>query len=122
MYPHQITIIEPFIPHYREDFYLQLREQISFNLIGISKPSKSDFFLESEKVKPNFVKTIKSGFNIYFLAFLTYYIQFIRGGFSTALKSSLTLLFGMIIIHMAYYLITEKNIIFYKNLKIRINK
>jgi len=57
----KITILQPFIAHYREDFYLYLSEKIPFDLLCVSKPKDTDSFKESSRIDVTWMKSIKLG-------------------------------------------------------------
>ena len=57
----KVLIIQPFIPHYRSDFFIELSKKISFDLVTINKPDLVEGFEFSEKVKYKNIKTYKFG-------------------------------------------------------------
>ena len=46
----QVSIIQPFIPHYREDFFIALSKKISYDLFCVQKPRSNESFTKSDKI------------------------------------------------------------------------
>lgn len=61
-----ITIIQPFIAHYREDFYKSLSQKIDFDLFCIDMPHKEEGFKVSNQINVNWLPTFKLGKYIFF--------------------------------------------------------
>jgi len=57
----KITIVQPFIAHYREDFYLHLSEKLPFDLLCVSRPKGADGFKESSRINVAWIKSLKLG-------------------------------------------------------------
>ena len=55
----KITIIQPFIADYREDFYIKLLKLIDLDIFCIEKPSKQDAFNESSSIDVNWLNTFQ---------------------------------------------------------------
>ena len=71
----KITIIQPFIPNYREDFYKKLSFEMPFDLLTVEKPLSNLSFKLSKKVKSKNIKILKLGSIIIFNPFNYYIIK-----------------------------------------------
>lgn len=49
----KITIVQPFIPHYRESFYKKLQKLINFDLLCVEEPNQKEAFKVSNIIKTN---------------------------------------------------------------------
>ena len=61
-----ITIIQPFVAHYREDFYKSLAQEIDFDLLCIDKPSTDEGFKISDQINLEWLPSYKFGRFIFF--------------------------------------------------------
>jgi len=64
-----LTIIQPFITHYREDFFLNLSKKIPFNLLCVHKPQSIESFKQSNIVYFTWLNSFKIGPMIFFNPF-----------------------------------------------------
>ncbi len=53
----KISIVQPFIAHYRESFYIKLREYIDFDILCAELPKQKDAFQISRKFEVNKLNT-----------------------------------------------------------------
>lgn len=53
----KITIVQPFIAHYRESFYKKLQEYLNIDLLFIREPNKNEAFELSNKIKTHKLDT-----------------------------------------------------------------
>jgi len=59
--PDKITIVQPFITHYREDFFLYLSDKLPFDLLCVSKPKETDSFKERSRISVTWMRSLKLG-------------------------------------------------------------
>ena len=64
-----VSIIQPFIPHYREEFFLNLSNKIGFDLFCVEKVNSSDAFNLSKRIDFNQLAVFKIGSMILFNPF-----------------------------------------------------
>ena len=62
-------IIQPFIPNYREDFFLELIKIFNFNLFYINKPKDNESFKLSSELNIDNLNSIKIGKLVFFNIF-----------------------------------------------------
>ena len=54
----KISIVQPFIAHYRESFYIKLSKHIDFDIFCAELPKQKDAFQISSNLKVNKLNTI----------------------------------------------------------------
>jgi hypothetical protein len=64
-----ITIIQPFVAHYREDFYKLLLQEIDFDLLCIEKPLSDESFKISDQINLEWLPSYKFNRFIFFNIF-----------------------------------------------------
>lgn len=65
----KLLIIQPFIPSYREDFFINLSKRLDFRLLCVEDPRSNEGFLISNKITSLQLKKIKIGRVIFFNIF-----------------------------------------------------
>jgi len=72
----KVLIIQPFIPHYRADFFIELSKKITFDIVTINKPDLSEGFKLSKKVIHKNIKTYNIGRLKFFNPFSKYILKY----------------------------------------------
>jgi len=71
-----VLIVQPFIPHYRSDFFLELKKKISFDLVTVFSPERNEGFKITKKIKYKNLKSYNFGSFIYFNTFIINFFKY----------------------------------------------